>query len=140
MEIVQSHLRGKDELATDETANFIQDLTKSARWQTERRNTDDAIDKLQEAVRLDDYHYHELLKLLINTEQEPKALNLLNELATQPVKDFSLTQLGAMLLELLERSEPLEYVKTIFRATRHSDMFQVVLQTLQSALTFAQES
>lgn len=142
MEIVLSHLKRKDELATEEKADLIRDLVKSANWQTKLRNTADAVIKLREAIRLDEdqyENYYELLSLFIDTEQVPETLGLLKELATHDAKDPSLSRLGAMLLDFADRGVPLEHVERIFHATRDGDMFQVILQHLQSALTFARE-
>ncbi|MCJ1368888.1 hypothetical protein MMC20_000095 [Loxospora ochrophaea] len=143
MEVVLAHLRIKEELTIDERDGFIKDLTKSANWQTELGNIAEAVDRLQEAIRLDSHHYrshYDLLKMFIEKEKESEALKHLSEMGTQRAKDNKLTRLGAMLLEFSEWGEPLQYFETVFHLTRDHDVFQTILETLQSVITFAQDS
>ena len=137
IEILFAHLRGKEELTADETDSFVNCLIKSAKWQTELQNIPDAIDKLREAIRLNEHYYQshvELIKLYVDTGQGHEAFTLLDEMGKQPAKDNDLSQLGSMLLEF---SQSLEYSETVFLATRHHDMFQVVLQALKNAFNYA---
>ena len=145
MESVFLNLRNKDGVTPDEKASLVRDLIISAKWQAELHNTDDAVSKLCEAIRLDEHHYlgyYELLKVYVDTDQGSEALRVLNEMRTEPAKDTKLTRLEALFMEFLEWKEDksLVYFEKVFHATRHDDMFKVILQTLEGRLTSARET
>ena len=145
MESVFLSLRNKEGVTPDEKASLVRDLIISAKWQAELHNTDDAVSKLREAIRLDEHHYmgyYELLKVYVDTDQGSEALRVLNEMRTELAKDTKLTRLEAMFMEFLEWKEdkPLVYFEKVLRVARHSDMFKVILQTLEGRLTYARES
>lgn len=146
MELVFHDLRDKEGATPDEKISLVKNLIMSAKWLTELHNNNDAVNKLREAIRLDEHHYqgcYELLKLFIDTEQRSEALRLLNEMRTESAKDTSLTRLEAMFMDFVsweEDDSPLTYFETIFHATRHDDLFEVVLETLERRLMSARES
>ena len=145
MESVFLNLRNKEGVTPDEKASLVRDLIISAKWQAELHNNDDAVSKLREAIRLDEYHYlgyYELLKIYVDTDQGSEALRVLNEMRTESAKDTKLSRLEAIFMEFLELKEEksLAYFEKVFRVTRHSDMFKVVLQTLEGRLTSARET
>ena len=143
MDVMFAHLRAKEELAANEKVGFIQGLHKSARWQAELQNTVDASQKLREAIRIDEHHYrsyYELLKVFVATEQKPEALKLLGDMGARALNDNSLTQLASMFLEFSTWDVSFEYFETVFGAAKDDGIFQVILWTLQRALTFARES
>ena len=143
METVLTHLRGTEELPANDKETLIVDLLRSANWQTELQNTDDAAIKMREAIQLDQNHYqsyYELLRLYIRTGQGPKALELFNELATFKAEDSSLTRLEAMFLDFADKGTSLEGVEYIFHVTGYGDVSQIILQNLQNALLIARTS
>ena len=146
IELVFHHLRDKEGATSDEKSSLVKDLILSASWLADLHSTNDAVDQLREAIRLDEHHYrgcYELLKLFVDTEQESEALRLLSAMRKESAKDTSLTRLEAMFMEFLnweEDNSSLIYFETIFHATRHDDMFEFVLDTLEGRLTSARES
>ena len=140
MELVLAHLRGIQEPTTAEKDNLVQNLIKAAGWQSE--DTNGAIDKLREAILLDEHYYQshiELLKVLVHAQQESEALKLLGGMGTQPAKEGNATQLEAMLVEFSQGGDSLDF-ETVCIAVRNHDMIQVVLQTVRKAITYAQEN
>ncbi|KAL9082575.1 MAG: hypothetical protein Q9165_008855 [Trypethelium subeluteriae] len=143
MENVFDYLRAKKDLTKGERESFIKNLLKSADWQKELHNTTGAVEKLKEAVGLDPLSYpsyYRLLALYMESAQESGAVALLKDLSAQPSAENSLTRLGSMLLEFSNWPEPQDCFETVFRISKHNDIFFVVLETLQTALTFAQNS
>ena len=143
MEIAFSELRGTESLSAIEKSCFVQNLLLTARWLVALENPHEAIEKLKEAISIDPLNsesHHGLLKLFIETEQVSEARNLLDNLRTRPAKNNDLTQLEAVLFEISSWDEPLFYFETIFQATKESDISEVILQSLQGALTFSKDS
>ena len=139
------NLRNKEGVTPDEKASLVRDLIISAKWQAELHNTDDAVSKFREAIRLDEHHYlgyYELLKVYVDTDQGSEALRVLDEMRTESAKDTTLTRLEAMFMEFLEWEEEksLVYFEKVFHVTRHSYMFKVILQTLEDRITSARET
>ena len=141
MESVLSHLRGKEELTADETNDLVQNLIQAAQWQV--GNTTGSIEKLREAIGLDNNNYHshyELLKVFIQTGQESEALKFLQDMDTNSAKDGNITQLEAMLVGFPQWDDPLICFEKVFHVVREQDMFQTVLKIMERALTSARET
>ncbi|KAL8822530.1 MAG: hypothetical protein Q9191_006735 [Dirinaria sp. TL-2023a] len=142
MDVAIAHFREKV-MADDEKAELIKCLLKSANWQVELQSFADATQRLREAIQIDEHHHrshYELLKVFVATEQKIEALKILSDMAARTVEGDSLTQLASMFLEFPTWDYPAEYFETVFGVAKDDDMFQVVLGSLHSALTFAQES
>ncbi|KAF2228666.1 hypothetical protein EV356DRAFT_457297 [Viridothelium virens] len=143
MENAFAYLRAKNDLSEDEREDFIADLLKSADWQTELHNTTGATERLAEAVGLDPLSYpsyYRLLALYMESGQGSMAIAVLKDMSAQPSAEKTLTRLGSMMLEFSNWDEPQDCFETLFRISKHDEMFFVVLETLQAALTFAQNS
>lgn len=143
MENVLAHLRDKENLTEDEKSTFISDLIVSATWLIEIEKKPDAIEKLREVIRIDPDHYqghYELLKAFVNTEQQPEAIKVLNEMSSQQSKEENLIQLQSMFMEFSSWDTPtLDYFEIICQATKEDPMFSTILEILQSTLAFAQD-
>lgn len=140
MEVVLAYLRGMQDPTTVEKDSLVQDLIKAAGWQ--REDINGAIDKLREAIRIDEHYYQshiELLKVFIHAQQGSEALKFLGDMGTQPAKDGKVTQFEAMLVEFSKGENLLDF-ETVCIAVRNHDMAQVILQTVRKAITYAQES
>ena len=141
IESVLSHLRGKEERTADETNDLVRNLIQAAQWQV--GNTTGSIEKLREAIGLDDNNYHshyELLKVFIQTGQESEALKLLKDMNTNSAKDGNITQLEAMLVGFPQWDDPLICFEKVFYVVREQDMFHTVLKIMEKALTSARET
>ena len=143
MEIVLTRLRADAEPSAGAQIDLVKNLLKTAKWQAELEDTDAAIQKLEEATRIDPHHYesqYELLKLFVNTNKKADASNLLSEMRSQRGKNGTLNQLESMIMEISSWDEPVENFQTIFHATKEDDMFEVVSDTLGSTLAFARDN
>ena len=141
MEIVLNHLREIQERTDDETSTLVGNLVQAAQWQV--GNTTGAIDKLREAIGLDNYNYlghYELLKVFIQSGQETEALKLLDDMNTSSAKDGNITQLEAMLVGFPQWDDPLLCFENVFSVVREQDMFHTVLKIMERALTIAREA
>lgn len=145
MEIVLAHLRAVERLTEDQKAGLVDCLVKFAEWQTQLKHTTDATEALREAIRLDEHYYqshYRLLKILVDTKQEPEALNLLADMESHSAKDGILTQLGSMLLNFCRwgGENALSYFETVLEVVAQHEMSHTIVLNLESALKFAQES
>lgn len=141
MEVVIAQLRGKQERTATEKDDLVKNLIKAATWQ--RGNSTDAINKLQEAMRLDEYDYHshyEILEVFIRTGQEAEALQLLNEMRSRSTRDGSVTQLEAMLTDFSKWNYSLQYFSVVFYPARDHDVFQNVMDIIERAIVSARET
>lgn len=140
MEVILAHLRGKQDRTATERDELVKNLVKAATWQ--RGNSIDAINKLREAMRLDEYDYHshyELLDIFIRTGQESEALQLLSEMRTRSAREGSVTQLEAMLVDFSKWNNTLENFSVVLYPARHHDIFQTVLEIIERAIASARE-
>ena len=141
MEVVLAELRGKQERTTTERDGLVKCLNKAARWQL--GNHTDAIEKLQEAMRLDEYEFQShcsILKIFMQVGMESEALKLLIELRTRSGRDGSATQLEAMLTEFSTWEDPLDSFEIVFHAARQKDIFQTTLDIIERAIRSARET
>ena len=140
MEIVLAELRGKRERTTTEKDELVKNLIKAATWQLV--NNTDAIEKLQEAMQLDEYEYgshYEILQIFFRTGQGSEALKLLSELKMRAGRDGSVTQLEAMLIEFSKWNYSLSCFEMVFSAAKQHDIFQTILEIIERAITSARE-
>ena len=143
MEVVFADLRSKEGLTLDEKVELVEGLNKTAKWQTELKNTTDAIHMFWEAIHLDERHYrsyYELLNVFVITEQKTEATKLLSDMGAHTLEDDSQTQLGSMLLDFSSWGFSFDYFCTVFDAIFDKDLSQVILRTVQGALTSARDS
>ncbi|KAL8691994.1 MAG: hypothetical protein Q9218_002886 [Villophora microphyllina] len=139
MDLAIASLRSKGS-AVDGTNDLVSNLYMSAMLHKDLKHTAESIDQLREAIQLDAYHYesyYQLLRVLIDSNAESEAFSLLNEMDAEPAKELKLTRLGAMLIEFLDSNCDLERFQTIFHMTRHDNLFNVILQTLERIIAFA---
>lgn len=142
MELVIASLRNK-EPAIDQADCLASNLFDSAMWHQDLGHAPEAVDYLQESIRVDPFcyqSYYQLLKTLLDSNTESEALTVLNKMNTAPATELGLTKLEAMFRALVEWPDSVECFEIIFHITRPHSLFDVILQTFERTIAFTHES
>ncbi|KAL8831997.1 MAG: hypothetical protein Q9170_005059 [Blastenia crenularia] len=143
MQKVVACLQGTKGISTGEDDDLIRNLVKAAKWQIELEMMDDAVSTMREVIDYNEYQYQQhaqLLKLLVDTERVPEALELLNELMTHPAKNARLTRLEALFLDFADYGMNLETLEGVFDAFQHGDGSYEIARPFENAISFAREN
>jgi tetratricopeptide (TPR) repeat protein len=138
-----SQLRQTKDLGTDDKNDLVRSLQCISEWHVELQQIDEAISGLKEAIEVSgvDYRSHlKLLTLLVNHERSSEATKHLSDMINQPAKDETLNRLEEMILESSGNYDAQYRLETVFQASMHNELFQIVLKAMEKARSFAQQA
>ena len=143
MEECIAHLREKSDMSPKERIEFVTNLIDAAKIHVDLGNLTNAIDKLQEAIRVDGHFYKTYYKLFIlynDSGRISDASKLLNDMMKKSIVKTELTHFEAMLLEYTKWMESIKSFELFLQACEKVNMLQIHFQALQQALSYAQDN
>lgn len=142
MKQVIDHLKGEDKIEEAERQKImLRILMNLADYYTELEDATNAMECYQSASKLEPedskVQFH-VLKLLLRTNQDTQARQLIDEMAEKKAEHSDVSQLGAA-LQLLIADEAYDILfGMLFTTTQRNPAFSKVIAALQTATEFAQ--
>ena len=139
METVLTFHRNKADRSQEEHDQFVTSLVQRALWHSDLQKKQEAIQDLEEAIRLDERHYQAyfvLFQLYRDSDQMSKALGILQDMQDNSCNQYKdLTKLSSAILEFSRWNVDRDFVESLFQTS-----FEVAFPALQSATSYAQQT
>lgn len=140
MERVLEVFRNNSDLGEEYSGRYVQNLQLQAVWQSELKNSEEAIKLYQEALRADEGAYkcvYGILSILQSQDKIEEAQELLIGMDRKPINEHESTQLVAMHHELALDYDNDNYFTTMFEISKKGQIFERFRNTVQSAIDVA---